>query len=267
MNTVMINRVDEAQWQAVADEQIVGHGDVSQRPDGRLFVSIDVWQDEAFDPLADAMLGELPGAVLHTLVGGEDAELASRWQRAGFTVERREWEYLMPTRTEPATEPATEQADQADQAEPAGEGVTILPAGTADEQLLRALDRDVRAQVEAAVGWHTMPAELRPHPAGDTLIDPSLYAVAVLDGQYAGLIRVVSRGRRARIGLLAVRAELRRRGAGRALLRHALATLHEAGIDTAWTEIDQSHTAATTLFEQSGARRTGHLAELVRGPH
>ncbi|OKJ05628.1 GNAT family N-acetyltransferase [Kitasatospora sp. CB01950] len=257
MNTVMINRVDEAQWQAVADEQIVGHGDVSQRPDGRLFVSIDVWQDEAFDPLADAMLGELPGAVLHTLVGGEDAELASRWQRAGFTVERREWEYLMPTRTEPA----------ADRAEQAGENVTILPAGTADEQLLRALDRDVRAQVEAAVGWHTMPAELRPHAAEDTLIDPSLYAVAVLDGQYAGLIRVVSRGRRARIGLLAVRAELRRRGAGRALLRHALATLREAGIDTAWTEIDQSHTAATTLFEEFGARRTGHLVELVRRPH
>ncbi|MGW4378746.1 GNAT family N-acetyltransferase [Kitasatospora sp. NPDC004531] len=252
MNTVMINRVDETQWQAVADEQIVGRGDVSHRPDGRLFLSIDVWQGQAFDPLAAAMLGELPGAVLHTLVGGEDAETTARWERVGFAVQRREWEYLLPTRTAVA---------------PLPEGVRILPAGTADERLLRALDTDVRAQVEAAVGWHTMPAELRPCPPGDTLIDPSLYAVAEVDGRYAGLIRVVSRGRRARIGLLAVRAELRRRGAGRALLGHALATLAEAGIDTAWTEIDQANSAATTLFEQLGARRTGHLAELVRRPH
>ncbi|GGQ90364.1 GNAT family N-acetyltransferase [Kitasatospora griseola] len=253
MNTVMINRVDEAEWQAVADEQIVGHGDVSYRPDGRLFVSIDVWQDEAFDPLAEAMLGELPTAVLHTLVGGEDAELTARWERAGFAVERREWEYLLPTRAAVAG--------------PVPEGVTILPAGTADEGLLRELDRTVRAQVEVAVGWHTMPAELRPHPAGDTLIDPSLYAVAVVDGQYGGLIRVVSRGNRARIGLLAVRAECRRRGAGQALLGHTLAVLDEAGIGTAWTEIDQANTAATALFERFGARRTGHLAELVRRPH
>jgi GNAT superfamily N-acetyltransferase len=253
MNTVMIDRVDETRWQAVADERIVGHGDVSRRPDGRLFLSIDVWQDQAFDPLATAMLGDLPGAVLHTLVGGEDAEQTARWERAGFAVERREWEYLMPTRTGAA--PA------------AAEGVAILPAGTADEGLLRALDTEIRAQVEAAVGWHTMPAELRPCPPGDTLIDPSLYAVAVVDGDYAGLIRVVSRGRRARIGLLAVRAELRRRGAGRSLLGHALATLAEAGIDTAWTEIDQANPAAVALFEQFGARRTGHLAELVRHPH
>ncbi|MFJ5924576.1 GNAT family N-acetyltransferase [Kitasatospora sp. NPDC092948] len=257
MNTVMIDRVDEARWQAVADERIVGHGDVSRRPDGRLFVSIDVWQDEAFDPLAAAMLGELPGSVLHTLVGGEDAELAARWQRAGFAVERREWEYLLPTGASGASGAAAE-------------GVTVLAAGTADERLLRVLDREIRAQVEAEVGWHTMPAELRPRPAGDaedTLIDPALYAVAVLDGQYAGLIRVVARGSRARIGLLAVRAEYRRRGAGRALLGHALGVLHAAGIDAAWTEIDQAHTAATTLFEDFGARRTGDLAELVRRPY
>ncbi|MFD8478461.1 GNAT family N-acetyltransferase [Kitasatospora sp. NPDC059673] len=253
MNTVMISRVDEAQWQAVADEQIVGRGDVCERPDGRLFVSIDVWQDEAFNPLAEAMLGELPNAVLHTLVGGEDAELAARWGKAGFAVERREWEFLLPTRTETSGQ--------------APEGVAILPAGTADERLLRELDREIRTQVEATVGWHTMPAELRSGPAGDTLVDPSLYAVAVVDGQYGGLIRVVSRGRRARIGLLAVRAEYRRRGIGRVLLGHALDTLHEAGIDTAWTEIDQANTPATTLFEHFGARRTGQLAELVRRPH
>ncbi|WP_425268863.1 GNAT family N-acetyltransferase [Kitasatospora cheerisanensis] len=150
---------------------------------------------------------------------------------------------------------------------PAPEGVTVLPAGTAEEPLLRALDREIRAQVEAAVGWHTMPAELRPCPPGDTLIDPSLYAVAVVDGRYAGLARVVSRRGAARIGLLAVREEHRRRGAGQALLGHALDTLGRAGIAAACVEIDQANTAATALFERFGARRTGHLAELVRRPH
>ncbi len=253
MNTVTITRVDETQWQAVADEQIVGHGDLSHRPDGRIFLSVDVWQDDAFDPLAAAMLADRPGEALHTLVGGEDHELTARWERAGFAVARREWEYVVPTRTGTTA--------------PAPEGVTVLPAGTAEEPLLRALDREIRAQVEAAVGWHTMPAELRPCPPGDTLIDPSLYAVAVVDGRYAGLARVVSRRGAARIGLLAVREEHRRRGAGQALLGHALDTLGRAGIAAACVEIDQANTAATALFERFGARRTGHLAELVRRPH
>ncbi|MFD8598008.1 GNAT family N-acetyltransferase [Kitasatospora sp. NPDC059646] len=252
MNTVTITRADETRWQAVADERIVGHGDLSHRPDGRLFLSIDVWRDDAFDPLAAAVLAARPGDVLHTLVGEEDHDLTARWERAGFTVSRREGQYLVPTRTE-TTRPA--------------EGVTILPAGTADEPQLRALDREIRAQVEAAVGWHTMPAELRPCPPGDTLVDPSLYAVAVVDGRYAGLARVVSRRGAARIGLLAVREEHRRRGAGQALLGHALDTLGRAGIAAARAEIDRANTAATALFERFGARRTGCLAELVRRPH
>jgi hypothetical protein len=42
MNTGAITRVAETQSQAVADDRITGHGDVSHRPDGRLFISIDV---------------------------------------------------------------------------------------------------------------------------------------------------------------------------------------------------------------------------------
>ncbi|MGI5142481.1 hypothetical protein [Streptomyces sp. CA-106110] len=84
MNTVMITRVAEAQWEAVANDRIVGHGDVSHRPDGRLFVSIDVWQDAIFDQLAAAMLAELPEP-LYTLVGEADHELKSSWERLGFT--------------------------------------------------------------------------------------------------------------------------------------------------------------------------------------
>ncbi|RKE23141.1 GNAT family N-acetyltransferase [Streptomyces sp. TLI_171] len=248
MNTVMITRVDETQWQARAGELIVGHGDVSARPDGRHFVSIDVWDDAAFDPLAGAMLAALP-TPLHTLVAGDDPELASRWEQAGFAPERREWEYVLATGAAPAA-PA---------------GVTVLPAGTAEERELRRLDQAVRAEVEADRGWHTMPAEVRPGPPGDTLIDPSLYAVAVHGGEYAGLIRVVrSRKGTARIGLLAVREAHRRQGLGRALLAHALGDLHRTGVTTAWAEIDETNTAATALFEHFGAERSDHVLHLVR---
>ncbi|QKW23431.1 GNAT family N-acetyltransferase [Kitasatospora sp. NA04385] len=249
MNTVQITRVDETQWQALADDVVVGRGDVSARPDGRRFVSIDVWDDAAFAPLATAMLAALP-TPLRTLLAGDDTGPLAHWERAGFVPERREWEYLLST--------------AADLPEPAP-GVTVLPAGTADEAELRLLDREIRAEVEAGSGWHTMPAEVRPCPPGDTLIDPSLYAVAVHEGRYAGLVRVVRpRGRGpARIGLLAVRAAHQRHGLGRSLLAHALRALHESGTTTARAEVDQSRTAAVTLLEGFGAERTGHLLHLV----
>ncbi|MFG2819110.1 GNAT family N-acetyltransferase [Kitasatospora sp. NPDC048365] len=250
MNTTFtVTRVDETRWQARAGDLVVGHGDLSPRPDGRRFVSIDVWDDAAFAPLADAMLTALPGP-LRTVVAGDDGDLTSRWERAGFAPERREWEYLLPTAGTPRR--------------PAAEDVTILPAGTADEAELRALDRAVRAEVEAGPGWHTMPAELRSGPPGDTLVDPSLYAVAVHRGRYAGLVRVVRVRGRARIGLLAVRTAHQRHGIGRSLLAHALHTLHDAGVPTAWAEVDRSNAAATALFESLGAERAGHTLQLVR---
>ncbi|MCC9305861.1 GNAT family N-acetyltransferase [Kitasatospora sp. RB6PN24] len=253
MNSVIIRRAAETQWQAVVDDRIVGHGDVSQRPDGRLFVSIDVWQEAVFGRLAAAMLADLP-TPLHTLVGEAEVDLKSRWEQVGFTVGRREQEYVL------ATEPGDSRLDASQP--PAG--VTILPAGAADEDLLRALDRAIREEVEATVGWHTMPAEVLPRPAGTTLVDPSKYAVAVRNGQYAGLVRVVPVRRRARIGLIAVRADQHRLGIGRALLTHALGSLQRAGTDSAWAEVDASNTAAIALFEGIGAQRTGGTVELVR---
>ncbi|POX42476.1 GNAT family N-acetyltransferase [Streptomyces sp. Ru72] len=253
MNTVMITRVAEAQWEAVADDRVVGQGDVSHRPDGRLFISIDVWQDAVFDQLAAAMLADLPEP-LHTLVGEADHDLRSSWERLGFTVGRREWEYVLPTDSREAALGALQL--------PAG--VTILPAGEADETLLRALDRAIREEVEATVGWRTMPAEVLPRPAGSTLVDPSKYAVAVRNGEYVGLVRVVPVRRRARIGLIATRADQRRHGIGRVLLAHALGALHRDGIDSAWAEVDESNAAAIALVEGVGARRSSSYLELVR---
>lgn len=251
-NAVVVTRVADRQWHALDDDLVVGRGYAGYRPDGRLFVSIDAWHEAAFDRLAEAMLAELP-APLYTLVDEADAELAAGWQRAGFTVGRREWEYAVPTDPRVTGLGAVLPPP----------GVAIVPAGQADEGLLRAVDRAIRDEVEATAGWRSMPAEVVPIPEGDTVVDPSKYAVAAASDRYLGLIRVV-RAKRPRIGLLAVRAAEQRRGIARALLAHTLGTLHRSGAATAWAEVQEANRAGSALFEGIGARPVGSNLELVR---
>jgi GNAT superfamily N-acetyltransferase len=235
-NAVMITRVADRQWHALDDDLVVGRGHAEHRPDGRLFVSIDAWHDAAFDRLAEAMLAELP-APLYTVVDEADVELTVGWRRAGFTIRRREWEYVV------LTDPRVTGLETL--LPPSG--VTIVPAGQADESLLRAVDRAIRDEVEATVGWQSMPAEVIRRPEGDTIVDPSKYAVAAAPDRYLGLIRVEQR-----------------RGIARALLAHALGTLHRSGFAAAWTEVHESNQAASALFEGIGARPMSSNLELVR---
>lgn len=251
-NGVMITRVADRQWHALEDDLVVGCGHAQHRPDGRLFVSIDAWHDATFNRLAEAMLTELP-APLYTVVDEADVELTAAWQAAGFTIRRREWEYVVPT---------DPQVTGIEDAVPPS-GVTIIPAGEADEGLLRAVDREIRDEVRATVGWESMPAEVIRLPEGDTILDPSKYAVAAAPDRYLGLIRVVTVNR-PRIGLIAVRAGEQRRGIARALLTHALGALHHSGFSTAWAEVQESNQAATALFEGFGARPMSSNLELVR---
>ncbi|MFI5527467.1 GNAT family N-acetyltransferase [Kitasatospora sp. NPDC051853] len=247
----LVHRTSDTQWQAVDDGgRVIGHGDLARRPDGRRFLSIDVWQDAAFAPLAAAMSAALPSP-LHALVGEADTELDSRWQQAGFGFSRREWEYVVPTA------PA--------QDAPLPAGVSLLPGTEADQELVRGLDRALREEIDAAAGWHTMPAEVVPRPEGTVLGDPSRYAVAVTeDGAHVGLVRVAVVPRRARIGLVAVLSGFQRRGIGRALLAHALASLHTAGIASARAEVDGTNLAAAALLDGFGAQRADGVVELVR---
>jgi GNAT superfamily N-acetyltransferase len=244
---IVITRVAERHWHALADDRVVGRGEASPRPDGRIFLSIDSWHGVVFDQIADVMLADLP-TPLYTVVDEADRDLTAHWRQAGFTTRRREWEYAVPTAVGPVTPPA---------------GVTIVPAGAADEGRLRELDRAIRAEVEAGIGWHAMPAEVLPRPAGDTIVDPSKYAVAVRDGRYVALVRVTGRLRIPRIGLIAVRAEHQRRGIGKALLTRALADLHRKGTETASADVHEANDAATALFEGVGARRASSNLELV----
>ncbi|HEX3591586.1 MAG TPA: GNAT family N-acetyltransferase, partial [Pseudonocardiaceae bacterium] len=132
----MITRVAERHWHALEDDRVIGRGQAVPRPDGRVFLSIDVWRAEDFDRLAEVMLADLPRP-LYTVVDEADADLTCQWRRAGFTTRRREWEYVLPT------DPAVTGLDTA----PPPAEVTIVPTGAADEMSLRALDRLIRDEI------------------------------------------------------------------------------------------------------------------------
>ncbi|MEU4223303.1 GNAT family N-acetyltransferase [Nonomuraea sp. NPDC026600] len=251
-HAVVVTRVADKQWHAVEDDRMVGRGYVSRRPDGRIFLSIDAWHGTVFDQLADAMLADLPKP-LYTVVDEADLDLASHWERAGFTTRRREWEYLVPT--DPRVTGLGSVLPPS--------GVTIVAVGEAEESPLRALDRVIRDEVEATVGWQEMPAEVLPRPDGDTVVDPSKYAVAAQSDEYVGLIRVAPVTRQPRIGLIAVRHDQHRRGIARALLAHVLGSLHRCRIETASAEVNESNGAAMALFEGIGARRASSNLEFV----
>ncbi len=252
LHALVVTRVADGQWHVLEDDLVAGRGHAMRRPDGRLFVSIDAWHEAAFDRLAEAMLANLP-APLHTVVDEADLESTSNWRRFGFTIRRREWEFVVPTDPRVTGLEALSPPP----------GVRIVPAGEADEDLLRALDRAIREEIEAGAGWASMPAQVRPRPEGESIIDPSRYTVAAAADRYLGLVRLVA-SRRPRIGLIAVRAGEQRRGIARALLCHVLGTLHRAGIAAACAEVDRSNTAAMALFESIGGRRTNGILEMAR---
>ncbi|SEP52803.1 GNAT family N-acetyltransferase [Amycolatopsis saalfeldensis] len=248
---VLITRVAQRHWHALEDDRVVGRGEATHRPDGRVFLSIDAWHREVFDQLAEAMLPGLPKP-LHTVVDEADVDLTAQWERAGFTIRRREWEYLVPT--DPGVTGLGSVLPPP--------GVKVLAVGEAEEAPLRAVDRVIRDEVEAAVGWHEMPTEILVRPDGDTVVDPSKYAAAAQTDGYVGLARVVT-FRQPRIGLIAVRSDRRRRGVARALLAEVLGSLHRSGQPTASADVNESNAAAVALFEGVGARRAGSNLELV----
>ena len=249
-HAVTISRVAENQWHAVENDLVVGRGHASRRLDGRTFLSIDTWRDAVFDLLARAMVADRPEP-LYTVVDETDQDLAASWERAGFASWRRELEFAVSTdrRVTPAPLPP---------------GVVI--AGEVAESPLRELDQAIRAEVEASVGWQTMPAEVLPWQGGTRPIDPSKYTIAARHNQYVGLLRLATMTRQPRIGLIAVRAGERRTGIARALLTQVLADLHRAGIETASAEVNETNEAAMALFESFGARPTGSNLELVHQP-
>ena len=138
-----------------------------------------------------------------------------------------------------------------------------MPVGAAQQGPLREVYNAIHDEVDATVGWESMPAEVLARPDGTPLLDPSKYAVAARSDRYVGLVRVAGRARQPRIGLLVVRSDQYRRGIARALLAHVLGSLHRSGVETGFAEVHESNEAATALFESVGARRASSNLELV----
>jgi GNAT superfamily N-acetyltransferase len=245
---VTVSRVADNQWHAIENDLVVGRGHASRRLDGRTFVSIDTWRDDVFDRLATAMHADQQ-TTQYTVVDETDHDLTASWVRAGFATWRRESEFVVRTELTPT-------------AAPSGVSIETAPA----EVPLRELDRAIRAEVEATVGWQTMPAEVLPWQGGTRPLDPSTYTVATKGGRYVGLVRVATRTRRPRIGLVAVLTAERRHGIARALLTTVLSGLHHAGFEAATAEVDETNRAALALFEELGAKRTGGSLELISRP-
>jgi ribosomal protein S18 acetylase RimI-like enzyme len=188
------------------------------------------------------MLAALPRP-LYTVVDEADLDLRTRWVQAGLTTRRREWEYVMSSGGNGAAPPP---------------GLTLVPIGTAELDPLRHLDRTIRAEIEATIGWDQMPAAVLSRP-----LDPTHYAVAAELDTYVGLARLALLPRHTRIGLIAVRSDHRRRGVAHALLGQILAATHARGAATVHADVHEANTAAIALFEAAGARRTGSNLELV----
>lgn len=238
VRTAVLTRPAPFQWHALADDLVVGRGEATRRPDGRVFLSVDAWHTAVSEQLTEAMLAALPRP-LYTVVDEADVDLTVRWRDAGFAVTRREWEYVVPT------DPIITGLG----------GVTPPPGVTvvaAEDEPLDELDLAIRAE-----GCPAMPAEILTRRDGF-----STFTAAGVDGRYAGLLRLAPLPRRPRIGLIAVRAGFRRRGIGRALLADTLATLHRRGVETASADVHEANTAALTLIESVRARRVSSNLEL-----
>lgn len=241
VRTVVLTRPAEWQWHALADDLVVGRGEATRRPDGRLFLSVDAWHVDVFERLAAAMLTALPRP-LHTVVDEADVDLTAQWRAAGFTVARREWEHVIPT------DPIITGLDGVTPPD----GVTIVPAEDVREELLDDLDLAIRAE-----GLPAMPAEVLTRATGF-----ARFTTAERDGRYVGMLRLAPLPRRPRIGLIAVRSGLRRTGIGRALLADVLATLHRCGVETVAADVHEANLAALTLAGGVRARRVSSNLEL-----
>jgi ribosomal protein S18 acetylase RimI-like enzyme len=224
------------------------------RPDARCFLFFDSWRADAYPPLTEAVARDLRRDLYVTL---EDAEFDAHdaCAAAGFTVHRRESYYRIPT------EPAV--TGLAGAVLPAG--LDVLPAADADITRLRLLDDALRQDVPGTDGWRWDPDEFRAETFSP-FFDPATYLVAVdrASGDYAGLVRVWRNRAGARLGLIAMLAPYRRRGAARALLGLAFAVLAARGTTSVVAEVDDTNTACVSLLTAIGARRYGGNVELIR---
>jgi ribosomal protein S18 acetylase RimI-like enzyme len=203
-----------------------------RRPDGKWFVQAP---DEAADGDAYASVDE------------HDVE---RWLRAGFTVCRRENDYVLPTTTVGDVAPPP--------------GIELVGADRVPEDALRLLDDELRQDVPGTDGWQWDAGDFREETYASSAYDPAVYIVACDGERYVGIVRVWMRSEGPRLGFVGVSRSHRRRGIASALLSRAFRELVARGVLEVTTSIDEANVASRGLLEGLGARATGSSLELVR---
>ena len=248
-----------AAWRALAAGEVAGEAHAMLRPDRRWFVSVDAWTTAAFTALVSAVTSDLRHD-LYTIVDEDDAAGLRDWSNAGFTVLRREDNYLVPT--------GLDRTRLTDAMLPPG--ISLVSADAVDEDGLRLLDDQLRQDVPGADGWVNDPQEFREYTFDEGHFDPATYLVAVDDVNqaFAGLARVWNDPGHHRLGLVGVTAAYRRRGLAKALLAAVFAALWARGVAEVAAEADTTNAASSALLGRIGARRVGGSLELVRrSPH
>ena len=84
-----------------------------------------------------------------------------------------------------------------------------------------------------------------------------LATVGAEDAQPAGFLIARAAGDEAELLTIGVVADLRKRGAGRALLRHAAEALKTSGIRALFLEVDETNAPALALYRGLGAEAVG----------
>ncbi len=253
--TLAVSRMARAlTWRARDGDVIAGEVSARLRPDARWFLYFDTWHAEAYRPLADAVARDL-GRDLYVTLEDAEFEALDACVAAGFAVHRRESYFRIPT--DPA---ATGLIGAA-----LPDGLDILSAAEADVTRLRLLDDALRQDVPGTDGWRWDPDEFRAETFSP-FFDPATYLVAVdqVSGEYAGLVRVWRNRGGPRLGLIAMLAPYRRRGAARALLGQAFAVLAAKGASSVVAEVDDTNEPSLSLLTRLGARRYGGSVELIR---
>lgn len=245
----------EASWSLVRDKETAASGHGFCRPDGRWFISIDTWDDAAYEILLTAMADDLRHD-LHTVVNEADPAEVDRWRRLGFEIARREIELTVPV--DPGV---TRLAD----ARPPRD-VVLVAADVVDEIQLRELDDALRQDVPGSNGWRNDPVEFGEYTFDERRFDPRTYLVAVDDArrEFVGLVRVWAKPSHPLLGLIAVTRHYRRRGLASALLGAVFRTLHERGVTHVAATVDATNLGCIALLGRIGATRSGATVEMIR---
>jgi ribosomal protein S18 acetylase RimI-like enzyme len=241
-------------WRAFGPDQVLGSVTAFLRPDDRWFVAFEDCRADCYSPLL-AAVAENTGSDLHVTVDERDDQALERLAGLGFTIARRETDYVIPT--DPAVTGLRTTAEP--------DGVVVISAADAYEDQLRLLDDALRQDVPGTAGWTWDPGDFRDETFGPGF-DPATYLVAVdiASGGYIGLVRVWNGPGRPRLGLVAVTRDRRRGGLARMLLGRAFRVLHDRGKTHVTAEVDETNTASRSLLRQIGAVRTAGSIELVK---